>query len=148
MAHIFFCNENLKCKYCVCAVHFVYFKNWSLIKRHLLILLSLLLVFLLLIMYEHFACVYHMYAWCFWRPEEGFRSPRIGVTNGWEPPSRLWGLSPGPLEEEPLSHLSSPKTSVSEDWGYCCPDSTGNRIVVCLVCVWLSGSTMKLLGVK
>lgn len=75
-------------------------------------------------MYEDFALTYHMYAWWVWRPEESFISPRPGVTNGWEPQSRLWGLNPDPKEqpvlvttESSLQHYAL--SFKSEDWGYC-----------------------------
>jgi hypothetical protein len=46
--------------------------------------------------------MHHTDAWCFWRPDDSFRSHRTGVTNGWDPSPRLWGLNPYPLEEEPV----------------------------------------------
>lgn len=36
------------------------------------------------------------------RPEEGIRSPRIGVRDGCEPTCRDWELNPGSLEQQPL----------------------------------------------
>ena len=44
--------------------------------------------------------VYHVCAWCLWRPEEGIRSPGTGVTDGCEPPYGYWESNLGPLEEQ------------------------------------------------
>jgi hypothetical protein len=43
--------------------------------------------------------VYHLYAWCPWRPEEGIRSPGTGVADDCEPLCGYWELNPGPFEE-------------------------------------------------
>jgi hypothetical protein len=39
--------------------------------------------------------VYHVHAWCPWRPQEGVRSPGTGVANS----CGCWELSSGPLQE-------------------------------------------------
>ena len=46
--------------------------------------------------------VYHMHAWCFWKPEEGIGSPGAGVTNGCEPPCGCWESNLGPPGEQPV----------------------------------------------
>jgi hypothetical protein len=42
------------------------------------------------------AKVYHMYALCLQRVEEGIGSPRTRVIDGCELPSGYWGPNPGP----------------------------------------------------
>lgn len=48
--------------------------------------------------------VYHIYAWCgpSERTERGTETPGTGVTEGGEPPCRLWDLSLGPLKQPVL----------------------------------------------
>ena len=46
--------------------------------------------------------VYHMYAWCQWRPEEGIGSPGTGVLDGCEALYECWDPNPGPLKEQVL----------------------------------------------
>ena len=48
------------------------------------------------------ACVsvYHMHAWCSWRPEEDIRSPVSGVMDGCDLPCRHWELNLGFLQEQ------------------------------------------------
>lgn len=48
---------------------------------------SVLPSYFYLCMYEH-----HLSAWCLWRPKEGIRSPRTGVTDGCEPQCGCWEL--------------------------------------------------------
>jgi hypothetical protein len=36
-------------------------------------------------------------------PEEGIRSPEIGIADGCEQPQGCWELNLGPLEEQPVS---------------------------------------------
>lgn len=41
-------------------------------------------------------------ALCLWRPKEGIRPHRTGVTDGCRVPHQSWELNPGPLEEQPV----------------------------------------------
>jgi hypothetical protein len=42
---------------------------------------------------------HHVIMWCLWRSKEGIRFPSIRVTDGCEPPCRLWELNLDPLQE-------------------------------------------------
>jgi hypothetical protein len=61
------------------------------------------------------ACLYHMRAWCWQRPQEGVGSSGTEVTDGCESPCGCWELNPGPLEKQPvLNHRAfSPAPYVS-----------------------------------
>lgn len=60
-----------------------------------------ILTFLLLCICVFLTCmyVYHMCAWCFWRPKEGIRYSEAGDTSGCELIHGYWELNSGPLEE-------------------------------------------------
>lgn len=50
------------------------------------------------------ACVkmYHMSAWCIWRPEQCIRSHITRVTDHHELPCGYWAVNPGPQKEQPV----------------------------------------------
>jgi E3 ubiquitin-protein ligase NEDD4 len=43
--------------------------------------------------------VYHVGAWCLWRPDESAGSSETGLTDDCEPPCRCWELNPSPLQK-------------------------------------------------
>lgn len=49
--------------------------------------------------------VHHRHAWYLQRPEEGIRSPEIGVLDGCKLPCRYWEPNPGSLEESSFHPL-------------------------------------------
>jgi hypothetical protein len=60
--------------------------------------------FILLYMYECFACVHiHEIRVCLKRSEEDRRAPGTGVTDGCEPPCGCWELNSGPLDHWAIS---------------------------------------------
>lgn len=62
------------------------------------------------------ACVYvyHIYAWCLLRSEEGVSIPGTEVRDGWEQLCGCWKPSPDPLREQGLSLLAiSPASCIS-----------------------------------
>lgn len=63
-----------------------------------------------------FACM-NVCAWYPQRPEEGARSPEMGITDTWDPPSECWELNLGPLQEQQM--LLTAKSSLQpQDMGY------------------------------
>ena len=62
-----------------------------------------------LYLWRCFVCVcVHEHIWCLWRPEEGIRRPKTGVTDGWKL-LRRWELNLVPLAEHPA--LLTPELS-------------------------------------
>jgi hypothetical protein len=50
--------------------------------------------------------VYHLHAWCAWKPEEAIRSPGKDATDSCELSFWCWNL--GPLEELPVPLTAEP----------------------------------------
>jgi hypothetical protein len=77
----------------------------------LYLIIHLYLYFLYILLSFFFMCgdilpacmsLYYICDWYPQRPEEGVRSPGIGVTDGCEPPCGYWELNLGPLEQSVL----------------------------------------------
>ena len=51
-------------------------------------------------------CVWIMYMWCLWRPEEGFRFPGAGVRDGFDQPFGCWEPNLGRSSGIPSSALN------------------------------------------
>lgn len=50
----------------------------------------------------------YLHAWCTWKPEEGARSPKTGVTDECQSPSGCWKSNPGVLEEQQVLLIVEP----------------------------------------